>query len=182
MEQKSNKKRNLLIILLLIIVIIIGFFIYKFYDNRHYRDELSKDAKKILVEESYSNYAWTAQFSGTAIFNDGTIYSWNSDNNKKENGNYNINSADGLKSYILENGKKRLKRVTSEDIEKIENYINNLEDSIDIGYPGADQGTNRISVWNSDNQEIKLSLKGDSVGENKSEIAQELLKLIDRYL
>ena len=181
MEQKSNKKRNLLIILLLIIVIIIGFFIYKFCDNKNYKDTLNKENKRILVESSYSNYAWTAQFSGTVIFNDGTIYSWNS-NNKKENGNYNINSTDGLKSYVLENGKKRLKRVTSKDIEKIENYINNLEDTIDIEYPGADQGTSRISVWNSDDQKITLSLKGDSVGENKSEIAQELLKLIDRYL
>ena len=147
-----------------------------------YKDELSKDNKKILIEKSYSNYAWSAQYNGMAIFNDGTIYSWNLTGNMKDLENYNVNSADGLKNYILENGKLENKKISAKDLEKIEEYINNIEDSIEIKYPGADQGTTTISAWNSNGKEIILSVKVDSVGENKTNNAQELLKIINRYL
>ena len=60
--------------------------------------------------------------------------------------------------------------------------VSKIEDNIKITYPGADQGTNTIAVINEKNNEIVLKESGDSVGENYTKEAQELLKLIEKYL
>lgn len=141
-----------------------------------YRDELSKENKEVLIVKSYSRKDWE-MYNGWAIFNDGTIYSYS--------GNFNISSVDELKNDIFEINSKKLssyKRVPAKDIEKIEEYINNIEDSIEIEDSETIQGTTIISAWNSNGKEIKLSVKGDSFGENKTSNAQELLKIVNKYL
>lgn len=141
-----------------------------------YRDELSKENKEVLIVKSYSRKDWE-MYNGWAIFNDGTIYSYS--------GNFNISSVDELKNDIFEINSKKLssyKKVPAKDIEKIEEYINNIEDSIEIEDSETIQGTTIISAWNSNGKEIKLSVKGDSFGENKTSNAQELLKIVNKYL
>lgn len=142
----------------------------------NYRDELSKENKEVLIVKSYSRQDWK-MYNGMAIFNDGTIYTYS--------GNHNIGSVAELKNNIFENNSKKLssyKKVTSKDLETIEEYINNIEDSIEIEDSETNQGTTTISAWNSSGKEIILSVKGDSLGENKTNNAQELLKIINKYL
>ncbi len=141
-----------------------------------YRNELSKENKEVLIVKSYSRQDWE-MYNGWAIFNDGIIYSYS--------GNYNISSADELKNNIFEINSKKLssyKKVPAKDLEKIEEYINNIEDSIEIEDSETNQGTTTISAWNLNGKEIKLSVKGDSFGENKTNNAQELLKIVNKYL
>ena len=43
-------------------------------------------------------------------------------------------------------------------------------------------GTEQISVINNNNEEIFLKFTGDAMGENKSENAQTLLGILEKYL
>jgi len=146
------------------------------------KDESNNDSRRILIKKSYSNYAWGSQFNGKAIFSDGTIYSWDSKNESDDWRNYDLSSIDELTDFLSEYGNLENTKVSEEDLEKIKDYINDLEDDIDIRHPGADMGTTVISAINSDNEKIDLKLKGDSEGENKTKNAQELLEIINNYL
>ena len=135
-----------------------------------------------MIEKSYSNYAWGIQYSGRAIFSDGTIYSWEFSSDESNLNNYNLNTAEGLKNYILENGNIIDKKVSEKDLKEIIGYIDSLEDIIDIKYPGADMGITVTSAWTNEGNKISLILDGDSVGENKTETAKKLISIIDKYL
>lgn len=181
MEEKINRKiilSTIFLIILLIVIIIMGFFIYKLYKDKQISkrntNELNIEGKQLLIEKSYHNSAWGFRYNGMAIFNDGTIYSWDYTDNRHFTGE--------LKNLILEKGNLENKKVSAEDLEKIKEYINNIEDTLEIEYQGMDMGEEKVSVWNSSGKEIKLSVKGDGVGENKTKNAQELLKIIDKYL
>ncbi len=145
-------------------------------------DESNNHSRKILIEKSYSNYAWGSQYNGKAIFSDGTIYSWDSKNESDNWRNYNLTSIDELTDFLFDYGILEDTKVSKEDLEKIEEYINDLEDEIDIKHPGADMGTTVISAIKSDGKKIDLKLKGDAEGENKTKNAQELLEIINNYL
>ena len=179
------KKKVIIPIIVTLIVIIIGIFIgYKINGkNRQYQN------KSILVSVSHSNYAWGITFSGSAIFDDGTIYSWDfndSDDNDytKYIGDNNIDTKKGLEKFILNKGNIKVKKVSNNDLEKIENYINNLTEedtNFDITCHGADIGDTTISVYKNDEQ-LVLSRSGDCDGNSNSYSALKLLALIDKYL
>ena len=149
--------------------------------TENYSDELSNDTKKVLISKTYSNFAWSSKYNVMAIFNDGTVYSWSFTGKLQDLDSYNVNSADGLRKCLLKNGKWETIKISANDLEKIEEYTNSVEGSVETIHQGADQGTTTISAWNSNGKEIKLSVTGDSVGENKANNAQELLKLVSKY-
>ena len=124
------KKMVLIIIgILLVLGLVIGVYLVFNHSNDglyghtpraiHSGKKMNISRDDTLVVYHYSNYAWSAQYNGMAIVNDGTIYSWNLTGNIKNLGNYNVNSADGLKNYILENGKLENKKISAKDLEKI---------------------------------------------------------------
>lgn len=138
-------------------------------------------ASNLLVVSSYSNHAWSYTFSGTAIFSDGSIYTWK-ENNYSNVKNYNLETPEGLKQYILKNGKLGSKEVSDNDLTKIESYINKIKNEIVLNHPGADFGTSIISIYNNNGEKINIKYSGDTVGINQTYEAQELLKLLENYL
>ena len=136
---------------------------------------------KLLAVNSYSNYAWSVNFSGTAIFSDGSIYTWQENSNSKIK-KYDINTTEGLEKFILEEGKLNKQTVSDNDLKNLKKYINLVEDDIKITYPGADMGTSTTYIINEKGKEITLKCSGDSEGKNKTEASKKLLNIIEKYL
>lgn len=171
-------KTNKLIIILVILVIIITLFCILFAKENKYSSNTADF--KLLVIDTYSNYAYGSQFYGTAIFDNGYIYTWKEDNNSNTQ-KYKIGTSEGLKEYILNEGKRKTKRVSNNDLELIREYVSQIQDDIKITHSGADQGTKSIYVIDEENNEIILKCSGDSNGENTTKEAKELLELIEKY-
>lgn len=107
-------------------------------DAVEYRDELSNENKKVLLTEFYSNFAWGYQSYGNVLFNDGTIYTWNT-TNKQDTDDYDLTTANGFKDFVLEKGDLTDIKVSSQDLDKIEEYANNLVDSIETEHVREDR-------------------------------------------
>ena len=167
-------------LIVIVTILIISILFYILFMRKNGYVENNNDAK-LLAINTYSNYATGFQFYGTAIFDNGYIFFWReyNDSNTK---NYKIGTVEGLEEYILNEANLKIKKVSNHDLEQIKELVSKLEDNTEITYPGADQGTNTIAVINEKNNEIVLKESGDSVGENYTKEAQELLKLIEKYL
>lgn len=147
-----------------------------FNRKRNKNDEIN-----FMILNTYSNYAWGIQFNGTVIYDDGTIYTWNETNQNKID-KYNIGTTKGLKEFIKKEAKQTKGIVNKSDLNNLKKYISTLEDDIKISYPGADQGTNTISVITENDIEIVLKKSGDASGENKTYESQAILELIEKYI
>lgn len=169
-----KNKSNILIIFTLIVMISIVVIVSLIPKRSDYIDT------KFVILNTYSNYAWTTNFQGSAIYDDGTIYTWNETNKNKLN-EYQIGTPQGIKKYIEDEAKKSNKKVSDRDLIELKKYINSLKDNIKLQYPGADQGTNTISVITNNNIEIVLKKTGDSVGENKTQESQNIIKIVEKY-
>ena len=183
-----NKK--IFCVLAIILIIVCGISLYKNINNNNkeetFRKELSKEEKQILLEYSYSNYAWGYQFHGKVLFNDGTIYSWNINGNygdaKNNRENYDVNTAEGLKEFVLDNGTKEEKKVSKKELEKIENEISQLDDKIETEHAAYDAGDSIISAWKTNGEKIRLKISGDFEGQNTTDHAKTLIKIAEKYL
>lgn len=171
----KNKK----IIIVPFVIVITGIFILFNNMNKSYLTELSNDEKRIVAENAYMNFAWGFQYSGMAMFNDGTIYKWNFEGS---NADYKVNSTEEHAQWILEHGTRVSKKVTEDDLKVIEQNINNLYGSINSKNTAYDAGSNYITVWDSNNKQIILKESGDYTGENKSNTSQKLISIINKYL
>jgi hypothetical protein len=180
------KKKVLISIVVIIIIVIIGLFICFINNSKTYREDNPNN--EILASIIKSNYAWGVTFSGSAIFNDGTIYSWNFDGSnmnefKEYVGNNNIDTQDGLKNFVLNKASKQSKKVSNEDLEKIEKNINNLTDKdtkFDVNCHGADRGDTSIYVYKN-NEQLRLSRRGDCDGQTNSSSGSKILSIINKY-
>lgn len=174
-------KKIIMALVACIIAVILVLVIHKFNINGIAQNEdVAVDELKVIAISSFSNYAWSAQYRGMAIFNDGSIYSWD-ETDKETMGKYKLGTADGVQEFILNEGYKNLAKVLKNDLVKIKELINQVENNIELNHVGADMGTTTISVINENNEEIKLKASGDSMGENKTEKAKELLEILDKY-
>ena len=146
-------------------------------NNEQLLNEINNDAQ-LLVVKSYTNYAWGFQSTGSAIFDDGSILTWNNNSVVSKN---NLMTNEGVKQFILNNGKLKSAKVADKDLEKIKENISKLEDKIEIEMPGADQGTTNIYIVNDNNDKIDLKYTGDWIGENQTEESKEILKIVKKY-
>lgn len=173
------KKKIIMIIAILVIIAIavIAVFTLKGNFKKSYREPLDNDEKVLLAEKSYRNYAWGFVYRGSAIFNDGTIYEWDiSDTTNSTN----FEDSD-IKDWILANGKKSDKKVTSQDLARIEKNIDNLENAISTENVAMDAGAIFTCVYK-DGEQVTLIESGNFTGENETKESQALLKIIDKYL
>ncbi len=173
------KNKSVIFIFTIFVLIVVSIIIVFINMNKTYRNELSIDKKVILAEKSYINFAWGFNYSGMAIFNDGTIYEWNFVGNRKD---YDVNNLKEYENWILQNGSKVDKKVTKKDLNRIKKNIKNLENNIESENTAYDAGSSSILVWNDNKEKIILKESGDNTGENKSNVSQELIKIIDNYL
>lgn len=79
------------------------------------KNSILEEDYSVLVEKSYSNYAWGKVYNGTAICSNGKIYQFDGKLDKE-----NV-----LKS---ENKKKKIKTVSDGDLRLIKEYITNIEE------------------------------------------------------
>ena len=179
----KNKKKVTIIIIVALVIAIIGILIIT-----KPKEEKEYQAPAFLIVKSYSNYAWSTVFNGIAIFEDGTIYSW--DYEEITDGNYNdyignndISTQSGIKDFILNKGTKKTEKVSDDDLNELKKYINNLNDE-DVNYEenclGADRGETSISVYKED-KKYTLSTSGDCEGQSKTENAKKILDIIKKY-
>ena len=151
-------------------------------ENEDNQEELSREDKKILLKNSYSNSAWGYVFNGKVLFNDGTIYSWNVRENFPGVSDYDVNTADGLKEFILDKGTKEVTKVSTKELEEIEKEISELEDKIETKEAAVDAGSHTISAWKTNGEQIKLKISGDLEGKNNTDHAKALIKIAEKYL
>jgi len=173
------KNKKLIIILVVAFLIIVTISIYSLFLKKNEKTSSDENAK-LLVAKTYSNYAWGFQFNGKAIFDNGSIYTWNESDNSSTK-DYEIETIEGLKEYILNEADLKNKKVSKKDLKQIKEYISKIEDSIKPENAGADMGTETIFIIDENDNKIILKRTGDSVGENKKEEAQEILKIIEKY-
>lgn len=173
------KNKKLIIILVVALLIITTISIYILFTKKNENTSSNENAK-LLVVQKYSNYAWGFSFSGTAIFDNGSIYTWKESDNSitKE---YEIETIEGIKEYILNEADLKTKKVSKKDLKQIKEQISKIDDDIKIEHPGADMGTETIFVIDEKDNKIILRETGDSVGENQTKEAQELLNIIEKY-
>ncbi len=169
------------IIIILIIILVFGFLLLVLLKNNkketnNYRNELNNDEKEILVEKTYSNYAWSITVNKKVIFNDGTIYYFSLSGNMNEMSNYNINDA---KSLVLEHGSKLDYKASEQDLKIIESEIKKVKEIENKECRGADQGSHTIAVYK-DNEEIIIDESGDCEGHNDE--YNKLISTINKYL
>jgi hypothetical protein len=172
-------KNQKVIYIIMALIIASGLYVLSTNINKSYRSELKNGEKRIIAEKAYINYASGFQYNGMAMFNDGTIYKWNFEGS---NTDYNVNSTSEHIQWIIEHGNKVNKKVSEEDLNKIEQNIKNLDGTMDRKNTAFDAGTSYITVWNSNNVEITLKESGDYTGENKSNNSKKLIKIIKKYL
>lgn len=150
-------------------------------NNTENNETEQEDKRKIIVTRYYSNYSWRFIYNGKAILDDGTIYGWNYIGDTVDFFDYKVDTEEGLRKYAFEKGKVVDRKVSYDDLEKMKECINNIENILEFGYFDVDKGVCNISVWK-DNDEIIIKSMGDCNGENDSEHSQKLLSLINKYI
>ena len=145
-----------------------------------FASSLNNNSKLLVAERAYTNWAWGFSYDGKAIFNDGTIYEWEYHNDDYADGFPETREDRG--NWILKNGTPINRVVSEKDMNEIKNNIDALGS---VNYEkeggGADMGSSYISIWKN-NEEILLKESGDWRGDNTNKEAQNLIKLITKYL
>lgn len=168
------KKKVLLLIILLLVVVGCG--------KKNKSKESEELDNSLLVVAADYHFKYAATNGGTAIYGDGTVYTWYFSISKKEYnsymGSYSIGSKTGFDQFIKDKAKKSTKVVSKEDLIKIKNNIDKL------GNPDTnckdDIIYSDITIYK-DNLPIRYSTSGkcDLTGSNES--LKELLELINKY-
>ena len=141
---------------ILAIIVIIGVLLCIKMGNR------SKDSS-LLVVSTYSNFAWVSQYKGSAIFSDGTIYTWDfhGEDYKENTKDYDLQSKDGLEKFILEKGTKKINSVSKSELKEMKKSINEFQDKdYNLDCHGADMGSSIVSIYQ-DDKEITIRQSGD---------------------
>lgn len=176
----KNKKILLILIPILFLIILITLFLVQKFLSKSYRNELSNNKKSLLIESSHENYAWGWRYSGTGIFSDGTIYTW-------DNSNYDGNAPEdtnmALSNWILTYGTKQDLKVTTKDLSKLESNLSTLKDALtysEDNIPMYDAGLTYICIWSGDTSFI-LSASGDYFGKNMTKESKTIRSIAKPY-
>ena len=129
----------------------------------------------ILVKE-YSNYAWGISHSGSAVCDNGDIYTWRKYNQDYGEIGYSLSDA-----WIKKNGYVT-SSIPNSDLNKLDNLIKDVQDEeFKSECLGADMGSTETKVWKN-GKWILLRKHGDCDGESFSRTAQGILNIADKYL
>ena len=175
----DNKKIINLVLIILIPLVLIGLLVFK--ENM----TISSSDRKILVESSYTNYAWGYIYDGMAICEDGTIYKWDMDSDYfnvkySSEDNYNLRNDS---NRILKYSVKEERMVSNSDMIELKKNISKLENNIDMHNVGNDIGSDAIIVWDySNGEKITIKETGDFEGENNTREAQNIIRIVNKYL
>lgn len=169
---------------LLLVVAAIGAIIFGIY----IASSLSKTSLgRVVVDDTYANWAWGFTYGGDLITDTGYVCEVNLD--QEQVGEFEEARDAGLPAlsdYLLrhsncqhvipENDAGRLSELAGKINER--NLVND-----GAGIHTVDAGSSCITVWNYEaNESYDIECSGDTVGENPSYEAQEIIYLTDKYL
>lgn len=180
-----NKNGKMIMIVLGIILVIIGGVVIISNLNKEelpdgYPIELGKTDKKIVAMNKYENYAWGYVCNATVIFNDGTIYTYESDS--RDNG-YAETTLEDFTVLVCENGNKQKEQLKQSELDEILSNAKKLKDTIEYENVACDAGTGKYCVVKTETGEvITLVATGDSEGENKTKEAKNIMKILKKYI
>ncbi len=139
-------------------------------------------SSNILVEYSYSNYAWSKTYKGCVIFDDGSLYEFDIDFPIPDE--YNIDDTDSFSNYILKYGKKKKTKLLNGDLENLKENVEKYAlsgDSFNIDYIGSDIGNTVIKVYYN-NEKFLISTSGDANGKSTSDEGEYIFLKAAKYL
>ena len=120
---KNQNTKNIIKILLVVILVTLV-VIYRFIPKQ------TKNVNaKFIILHTYVNYAWGTQFNGKAIYEDGSIYTWNDIDDillKK----YEIGTPNGIKDFIKNEATLSKTKIDKKDLLKIKESVSILKDTI----------------------------------------------------
>lgn len=170
------KYKKLIIFLFIFLVVL---FIYLF-SNKYIKTSSDSD-KKVLIENSYLSTSGKFKYKGVVLFDDGTIYSWDSDD---EISFSKITTMQDKGLWIIKNGVKSKKRIGRNTIKKLKKYIDNLTDeNTKTEYNGTNEGITSIKIW--DYKDFKyyiLKETGDYDTLNESKESKKIIKFAEKNL
>jgi hypothetical protein len=150
-------------------------------NNNNEQVLMVKGASDVLAEDSYANYAWGYQYKGVVICADGSIYTF--DKNSDDIA-VNVNSAQEMNEYILNNAELSDIRVSDDDLQKILEYISQVDPDkhSEEKNTANDAGSYNIQIYDyAADSKVSLKETGDWESKNTSPNADKLVKLITKY-
>jgi len=183
----SSKRKLLIIAIAVLIAIVVGLLVLnkeKLMKKDDNKDSIVCNDDQLLVVKSHINFAWGFTFYGSAIFYDGSIYTWNSAKSNDEKTKLDLGETEALKEYIKTNGVKKEGKVSEEDLEEIKGYISKLtkkDTDFTLEHKAYDMGDFSFSVYKND-VEISLRESGDYQGGNSTKNIKKLISLTEKYL
>ena len=170
------KYKKIVIVLFFLLIIL---FTYLF--SKKYVKEANESDKKVLIEHSYLSSGGKFNYKGTLIYDDGTIYSWNSFDEVEYS---KLTNMYDKSLWIIKNGTKSKKRVGKNTLNKIKKYINDLNDETTSSkFNGTNEGITTIKIWDyKDNKYYILKETGDYETYNESAESKKIIKFVNKNL
>ena len=168
------KKRIIIYTIILVIIVGLCMAVIIYLNNKNKIEEFDE----VIIESSYSNYAWGFLYSGILICKDGTMYKFNISDKSINN----LNLEDKYK-FILENSEKKYEKVKNNDIYDIIEYSKNIDYSNYSEYDSGmrDYGVDSIYVI-SEGKRNEIYSFGDLNMSSNDENAKKILEIIDKYI
>ena len=177
-EKKLNKKSKVIIcILAILVIVIIAILIFKIISANN----SNISSKKVLIEYSYKNLAWSYTYYGTVICEDGSIYSFKYDDREQE---YDPNEdLEDRSKNILEHVSSEEGKMKKDDLKQLKEQLKKIENDT-TGESGDmyDFGQSAIEYYNYETNEIiVLNSYGDYNTKNNSQNINDVLDLLNKY-
>lgn len=170
-----NKYKWAIVATVFVIIILSFSFFYR------YLPTLDKKEKKVILENYYLNTYDGFKYSGVALCNDGTIYTWDS---VDEISFSKATTMDEKSSWIIDNGLLSNKKISRSKMKKINDYISNLDDESTTSIlKSSTDGTITIRVWDYDDSKYYiLKESGGFETLNDSKYSKKIIKFVEKYL
>lgn len=170
--------KKIKIIILLFLFCIVFVFVWRY---NAYLPTLDIKEKKVILEKSFFNSYNGFEYSGIVLCNDGTIYTWKSNDEISFSKNTSMKEKG---SWIVENGELLNKKISKSKMKKIEKYISLLEDENNNSVlKSAEEGTLTIRVWDYDDSKFYiLKETGGFETYNSNKYSKKLIEFVEKYL
>ena len=118
-------EKNLIFIICIIAFTVLSTSLYFVFNKR----DIQVEPDKMLASMYSENFAQGYSFSGTAIFGDGSIYTWNVGDNKTKASmiDYKAGEYESLRSFVLNNAQKQAYTVSNNDLKQMKNSVITLK-------------------------------------------------------
>ena len=168
------KKRIIIGVIILVIVVSLCVSVIIYLNNKNKTNE----PNEVLIESSYTNYAWGFRYSGILICKDGAMYEFNISDES-----INKLSLENKYKFILENSKKKYKKLKNSDINDIIEYSKNINYSnysITNTFMNDSGATSVYVISGGKTNQIRSI--GDVNMFSNDENAKKILEIIDKYI